>query len=277
MKSPALHCFLFSLLLTSLVVASAACGAETGPSVSTSGEAVAVVQALDGDSLVVDVAGVEAEVRLLGINAPERDECFDDEARSRLAELAGDRVQLTGEDRDRFGRLLRYVIDGTGRVINRQLIAEGMALAVTTDHGLVDEFKQAEEAAFEARVGRWRPDACGPATATGLVISGLEPDAPGDDAANPNGEWVELANRGTTAADLTAWTVQDESSTNRFVFPSGFSLGAGEQVRVFSGCGAVGTSNDALYWCDGDPVWTNRGDTAYLLDASGNVVDRRGF
>lgn len=263
------------LLFVSLAVAAVGCTGDAGQSAPAAGDPVAVVRVLDGDSLLVERAGTELEVRLLGINAPERDECFDDDAKSRLTELAGDQVRLDGADEDRFGRLLRYALDDSGSVINRQLVAEGMALALTTDHRLLDEFKRAESAAFDARVGRWQPEACGPAAPGDLHISGLEPDAPGDDAANPNGEWVEITNRGTAAAELTGWALQDESSTNRFVFPSGFSLAPDATVRVFSGCGTAGI--DALYWCDGDPVWTNRGDTAYLLDASGNVVDRRGF
>lgn len=39
----------------------------------------------DGDTLVLKTAGSEITVRLLGVNAPERDECLHDEARSGLA------------------------------------------------------------------------------------------------------------------------------------------------------------------------------------------------
>ena len=110
-------------LLISLVVA-AACTPEAGPSSPVPGDSVSVVQVLDGDSLVVEGAGAQTEVRLLGINAPERDECYDDAARSRLAELANDEVQLAGAEEDRFGRALRYVIDSTGTVLNQRLVAD---------------------------------------------------------------------------------------------------------------------------------------------------------
>ena len=135
--------------------------------------------------------------------------------------------------------------------------------------------KEAESAAFEAGLGRWQPDACGPVVAAELAITDLEPDAPGDDSANANGEWIEIANRGDAAADLTGWAIQDESSSHRFGFPSDFVLRPADTVRIYSGCGQQSITE--LYWCDTDPVWTNRGDTAYLLDPSGNVVDRRAF
>jgi endonuclease YncB( thermonuclease family) len=255
-------------------VASAACTSPT-TTAAVQGDSAAVIRVLDGDSLLVDFGGTEVEVRLLGVNAPERDECFDQEARARLSELAGDRVRLTGGDEDRFGRWLRYAYDGAGSHINHQLVIEGMALAVTTDHALLDEFKEAEADAFGARRGRWHPDACGPPVPGDLAIVDLEPDAPGRDSANPNGEWIEIENHGAAAVDLTGWSLQDESSSHRFAFPGGFELGPGAGVRILSGCGDPDSTT--LFWCDEDPVWTNSGDTAYLLEPSGNVVDRWAF
>jgi endonuclease YncB( thermonuclease family) len=263
------------MLLIGLAVAAAACSTSNADPASGRGDSVTVVRALDGDSLLVELNGTDREVRLLGINAPERGECFDQESKARLSELTGDRVRLTGDDEDRFGRLLRYAYDGSGSVINQQLIAEGLALALTTDHALLEEFKQAEAVAFEARLGRWQPEACGPATEGDLAIADLRPDAPGNDAANANWEWIEIANRSAAGVDLTGWTVQDESSSHRFTFPDGHTLPPGARVRILSGCGTPDTST--LFWCNDDPVWTNRGDTAYLLDPSGNVVDRWAF
>lgn len=258
-----------------IAVLVAACTGTTQPAPPAAGDTVEILQVLDGDSLLVDLGKTEAEVRLLGINTPERDECFDAEARARTTELVGNAVRLTGEDSDRFGRLLRYAYTADGMLINEQLVADGMALALTTDHPLLRDFKAAEAEAFEARIGRWQLDACGPAPQEPIEIEDLQPDAPGDDARNANGEWIDIANRGGDPVSLERWVVRDESSSHRFVFPNGFTLGAGDEVRIFSGCGEDGAGE--LYWCDGDPVWSNRGDTAYLLDPVGNVVDRTAF
>jgi hypothetical protein len=32
-----------------------------------------------------------------------------------------------------------------------------------------------------------------------------------------------------------------------------------------------------LYWCNNSEVWNNDGDTAVLLDPSGNIVDSRSY
>jgi hypothetical protein len=164
---------------------------------------------------------------------------------------------------------------GEGPLINLQLIDEGLALALSGDHPRRSEFKAAEEAALESRRGRWQPEACGPAHPARIVISDLEPNAPGDDAQNPNGEWVELSNQGSESAPMGGWVLQDESSSHRFVFPSDFMLPPGTQLRIFSGCGDA--TREALYWCAGGAVWSNGGDTAYLLDPSGNVAARHAF
>jgi micrococcal nuclease len=251
----------------------AACNGTAAPTVPADTEAV--VRVLDGDSLVVDLGGTETEVRLRGINTPERDECFDQEAKTRARELAGERIRLDGEDEDRFGRVLGYVYAEDGTFINQQLVAEGMALALSTNHPFRDDFKSAEQAAFDQRLGRWSADACGSAPTVAVEIDELIYDAPGDDARNSNGEWIDIVNRGAEPVGLRGWSIQDESSSHRFRFADDFVLGAGERVRISSGCGMP--DSNQLFWCDEDPVWSNSGDTAYLMDAFGNVVDRFAF
>lgn len=68
-----------------------------------------VTHVVDGDTL--DLANGE-RVRLIGIDTPERGQCGYDESGARLSELVlGRRVRLVrpAEDRDAYGRMLRYV------------------------------------------------------------------------------------------------------------------------------------------------------------------------
>lgn len=87
-----------------------------------------VVRVVDGDT--VDLGNGET-VRLAGIDAPEIGECGYKRARSTLARLVlGKRVTLgaSDEDRDRYGRLLRYV--DVGRTdAGLRLIKKGLAVA----------------------------------------------------------------------------------------------------------------------------------------------------
>jgi len=46
-------------------------------------------------------------------------------------------------------------------------------------------------------------------------------------------------------------------------------------IRVYTGCGT--NTDTSLYWCSQGAVWNNSGDTAFLLDPSGNIHDRYGY
>ncbi|MFQ5947997.1 MAG: thermonuclease family protein, partial [Acidimicrobiia bacterium] len=154
---------------------------------SPSGIKGTVIVVSDGDSLRVRLGGQEERVRLEGINAPEHDECWGEQARATLAELVGDgAVLLSGEGRDRFGRPLRYVYRD-GELLNEILLRRGHAISLTTDHPRAAAFLAAEAAAIAAGRGLWSASACGPATDAQLVIRDLRFDAPGDDGDNPNG------------------------------------------------------------------------------------------
>jgi hypothetical protein len=83
---------------------------------------------VDGDT--VDLGSGES-VRLVGIDTPEVGECGYERARDALVRLVeGQQVSLvrSDEDRDRYGRLLRYV-DLGGMDAGMRLIQRGLAIA----------------------------------------------------------------------------------------------------------------------------------------------------
>ncbi len=248
----------------------------TGTVAPTGSERATVVDVVDGDSLVVDLDGRREEVRLVGINAPERDECHADEARAALEGFVGgadvDLVSAPPQDRDRFGRLLRYVVGPGALPVNLLLVSGGHALALQEDHPELDAFLSADEGAYEARNGMWAKDACGPPGAAAIAITDLIYDAPGPDAENPSGESITIGNDGDAPVDLSGWMLRDESSVHRFRFPAGLVVGPGTVVRVVSGCDAPSPAD--LTWCADGAVWSNGGDTAILQTAEGSVVDR---
>ena len=255
----------------------AACGGDTEPATTfppgttttTVGTAGTVLAVLDGDSLRIDLGLDVAEVRLLGINAPEAGECWAEPSREALVALVAAVVTISGEERDQFGRLLAFVFAGSTDV-NLEMVRSGNAIA-TSGHTRALELISAEDEAVEAGAGLWAPDACGPTRSGEPTIRDVVFDAPGPDGTNPNGEYVVLGNDGGPV-ELTGWTVRDESSTHRFTFPDGFELGRGETVLIRSGCGDDNPGE--LYWCADGPVWSNGGDMALLLDPAGNVVTR---
>lgn len=254
--------------------------APGGPPTTDRARGRRVIRVVDGDTLDVAVVGREERVRLLGINAPEADECLGGRATTALEGLvAGRRVRLERDetDRDDYGRLLRHVFVDEVHV-NRVLVERGLALARVTEPDTDHAGRLAAAGASARRAGRglWATDACGRRAPGDVRIVAIEPDAPGDDNTNPNGEWVEVANRGRRAVDLTGWGLKDESASHRYAFPRGFTLRPGARVRVATGCGRDGRA--LLHWCEqGSAVWNNSGDTAFLTDPAGNVVDTRSY
>ncbi|WP_461865576.1 lamin tail domain-containing protein [Thermococcus sp.] len=103
---------------------------------------------------------------------------------------------------------------------------------------------------------------------SGVVIAYVNYDPPGDDV---KGEYVVIRNDGLVDVDLTEWQLEDEKN-HVYTFPNGFILKAGAEVTVHTG---EGTDTDTdLYWGRGKAVWNNNGDTAYLYDASGKLIDK---
>ena len=101
---------------------------------------------------VAFIDGVEERVRLLGIDTPElprqdrRGEFLAVEAAEVARDLAlGQRVLLSGDpqrnDRDDYGRLLRYVRLSDGRLLNAELLRRGYAhVFARYPFGRQDEF-----------------------------------------------------------------------------------------------------------------------------------------
>ncbi len=242
-----------------------------------SGLDINVTRISDGDSLRATSAEGDLEIRLLGVNAPERDDCFGDEATAALESLlAHSDVTIypwPGET-DQYGRQLGLLVAGT-TFVNLSLIETGHVVArAQSDHGFDAEFEEAERGASSAGLGLWAANACGTPSDARLVIVDVEDDPPGDDRQNPNGEWVVIENQGE-AVSLEGWALRDESTRHRYTFPA-VDVAAGATVQVHTGCGenvTAGTSLE-LFWCDPEPpVWNNGGDTAFLLDPNGAIAD----
>ncbi len=127
-----------------------------------------VIAVIDGDTVDVAIGDRWERVRLLGIDTPETVhpnkpiECFGPEASARLGELLppGTEVELAGdvEPRDRYGRLLAYVLRRHDDLfVNLALVAEGFAgiLPLPPNTAFAADLEAAEVAARTARLGRW--------------------------------------------------------------------------------------------------------------------------
>lgn len=116
-----------------------------------------VVRIIDGDTFETETG---EKVRLIGINAPEITDIFGEEAKTHLAQIIeGQTVDLvadnTSNDRDRYNRLLRYVILN-GIDINKKMLLDGYAFAYLKYHfDKESEYKQAQLEANKNTNGIW--------------------------------------------------------------------------------------------------------------------------
>lgn len=84
-------------------------------------------------------------------------------------------------------------------------------------------------------------------------------------------EHVTITNQGGGDADMSGWSVTGSSGDERYTFPGGYILPAGQSMRLHSGQGGVDSPPYDIYWTDKN-VWANDGETVYLWDAQGNKV-----
>lgn len=247
----------------------AACGGGHGAAGPTgsSVETVTVVRVIDGDSLVVETEARSFQVRITGINTPDRGECHHGEARASLEEAVdGATVVLIREGTDQYGRVLARV-EADGADLALRLIRDGHGVAIA-DESHPDDLVGAEEAAFRERQGLWDPAACGSGA---LPPVGFDPDAsltnpPGPDGDALGAEVVFIVNRGIHPIDLDGWALRDASSRHRFRFEPGTTIQPGQRLGI--------PSSSRGWTPGGSPVWSNDGDIALLVDDSGAVVAR---
>jgi micrococcal nuclease len=150
---------LILLAFAAAALSLAGCGGEENPNRLDA----TVASVADGDTIRLTDG---RRVRLVQIDAPELDsgECYARRAAETLEGLvpAGTRIRLQGDpaldDRDRFGRLLRYVfVEDTN--VNLRLVEEGAASAwfFHGDRGrYADDFLAAAQNARVAATGLWR-------------------------------------------------------------------------------------------------------------------------
>lgn len=146
-----------------------------------------VIKVVDGDTLDVSIEGFVERLRLIGIDTPETVDprkpvqCFGLEASNKAKDiLAGKLVELESDptqgERDKYGRLLRYVRLPDGTNFNMFMISGGYAHEYTysVPYRYQEEFREAEAAARASKAGLWADGACSDDT------RGATASSPGD-------------------------------------------------------------------------------------------------
>jgi micrococcal nuclease len=118
-----------------------------------------VIKISDGDTItILTDEKRQVKVRLYGVDCPESKQAYGTRARqSTSGHVFGKRVRVEVADTDRYGRTVGIVIDPDGAVLNRELLAEGMAWLYTAycKAPVCGEWKREEEAARQKKGGLW--------------------------------------------------------------------------------------------------------------------------
>ncbi len=223
-----------------------------------------VKEVIDGDTFILSNS---ERVRLIGINTPEAGRYYFNEAKDVLEILIlGKEVELEKDvtDRDKYGRLLRYVYVEE-LFVNIEMVKRGFANVYTypPDVKYTEEFLEAERYARLNEAGLWKK------SETCKLEVDINYDAEGNDNSNLNGEYVTIKNMGTSSLNLEKWTVKD-SGTNIYEFCK-YALEPGSAIYLFSGSGK--DVDGKLYWGSSKPIWNNDHDTLYLRDKAGLLVE----
>lgn len=102
-----------------------------------------------------------------------------------------------------------------------------------------------------------------------LRIDTVQYDAPGNDASNPNGEFVVVKNEGTKRVNLRDWSV--ETWPHVFDMSVSSTLDPGDTYTVFIGPGPTNAS--VGHWGFSGGVLNNSGDSVRLVTPYGDVAD----
>lgn len=126
-----------------------------------------VTEVYDGDTIAVNMNGSTEKIRMIGVDTPETHkpgapvQCFGPEASDFTTKnLDGQAVRLeadpTNDNRDRYGRLLRYVYLQDGTLWDQKLIEQGYGFAyLSFPFQKSADFAQSQETAEARRSGLW--------------------------------------------------------------------------------------------------------------------------
>lgn len=209
-------------------------------------EEVEVLRIVDGDTILVQGEEGEVKVRLLGINSPEKGERGSVDATKFLEDnLLNESVKLyfEGEREDRYGRTLGYVFLGD-RNINLESVLNGFSNYYFPSgvSMFTKDFQKAWEDCLNEDV-----NLCLKSDNSCVFIYSVDFDL----------QILTLKNSCPFDVSLEGWSLKDEGRKN--IFFEDVFIESGELYEVV---------NEKY-----DYVWTESGDSAFLRDERGRLVD----
>ena len=125
-----------------------------------------VTHFVDGDTVQVTMNGTLETIRFIGMDTPETHkpntpvQCYGPAAAAYTkSRIGSQRIRLVSDslttNRDRYNRLLRYVVLEDGTYLNLELIQKGYAFAYAFPFSRLNEFDAAMQQAQKSKAGLW--------------------------------------------------------------------------------------------------------------------------
>lgn len=128
----------------------------------------------------------------------------------------------------------------------------GVTIGLIATH--VGTIETASAATPALKFGRWVADPSGKDVRTNAHL---------------NRETIAVTNTTRTAITVAGYRVKDKQG-HTYVFRKGTKIGAKKTVIIHTGKGTNTAGH--VYWNQGNYVWNNTGDTAYLQNTKGKTV-----
>ncbi len=203
-----------------------------------------VTRIVDGDTIHVKIEnGSEEIIRFLGINTPEKNKPYYQEAKDFLKEeIENKSIEILRdiEDTDRYNRKLRYVFYNDN-LINAEIVQNGLATTFMLDElKYKDKFLNAEKFARENEINLWKKstDVC----AVCIILVKLEPIE----------DYFILKNNCSQDCSLKGWLVKDDA--NHFFGLDDLQQGESKKYQ------------------SKQEIWNDNGDRFFMRDDKGNLV-----
>ena len=238
------HAFLLAFLITLLIAGLFSLHTElTKPKRKTQ----IITRVIDGDTLELNDG---TTIRLLNINAPEKNKHGYTAALTTLKKLENKTVEIETLNQEKYGRTLARIY--TPSYLNLDLVHQGLAKKFLVNEQETKIFAQAETEAIQNNRGIWNRSRY-----TGCITTKIKEQK----------EEVSLTNRCNTLS-LKNWRLEDESR-KEYKFQD-TPITTFTTLTLHTGNGT--NTRDTLYWNQKQDIWNNNRDTLYLFDEANNIV-----
>jgi micrococcal nuclease len=238
-----------------------------------------VQRIVDGDTIIIN----NQSTRLLGINTPEKNEEYYQEAKEFLNETLFNKtvkIEYGREKYDKYKRELAFIFFDN-KNINLEVVKRGFAnVYILNEKRYEKELRNAWQECIKENKNLCEKsnDIC----ADCIELKDLDLKS----------QTAVFYNKCDFSCNLTGWTIKDEGR-KKFFFPY-FILEKNKEIKIIVGNKTISDKNEnkdnektekkndenkgneednyILYWNNESYVWTSTGDTLFLRDLKNNLV-----